>query len=282
VAWTVVLAFKDLPLTEIRTTGLLEGPFTFDNFTAIFTSADFWRSLLTTLEYSVLGTVLSVGLGLAAALIVWQPFRGRGMVRATMLIPYVAPVVGAALVWQVMLNPEFGIVNRAGQGVLGWNEPIPFLSQETGDLHLLGITIRVPTALLTVVAFEAWRSFPFAFLFLIARLQSLPRELDDAARVDGATPVQRFRYVILPQLSGIIALLAALRFLWTFNRFDEVYLLTGGGAGTEVVPVRVYNVLTAQSDVGGAAALAVFLAAVLAFALGAYLAYSFARSRRTA
>lgn len=282
VAWTVVLAFKDLPLSGIRTTGLVEGPFTLENFTAIFQSSDFWRSLLTTLEYSVGGTVLSIGLGLAAALLVWQPFKGRGAVRAAMLIPYVAPVVGSALVWQVMLNPEFGITNEIGQSALGWNEPIPFLSQRTGDLHLLGITFPVPTALLTVIAFEAWRSFPFAFLFLIARLQSLPREYDDAARVDGATPLQRFRHITLPQLSGLIALLAALRFIWTFNRFDEVFLLTGGGAGTDVVPVQVYNTLTAQNDVGGAAALTVVLGVVLALALAVYLLYSFTRSRRTA
>jgi multiple sugar transport system permease protein len=282
VLWTFVLAFKDLPLSGIRTTGLVEGPYTLDNFTAIFQSSEFWRSLLITLEYSVGGTVLSIGLGLAAALLVWQPFRGRAAVRAAMLIPYVAPVVGAALVWQVMLSPQFGIANSIGQDVLGWNAPIPFLSQRSGDLSVLGLTIPVPTALLTVIAFEAWRSFPFAFLFLIARLQSMPREYDDAARVDGATPLQRFRYIMLPQLAGIIALIAALRFIWTFNRFDEVYLLTGGGAGTDVVPVQVYNVLTAQNDVGGAAALTVVLGALLAIALGAYLVYSFSRSRRAA
>jgi multiple sugar transport system permease protein len=282
VGWAFVLAFKDLPLSGIRDTGLLEGPYTTANFTAIFESPEFWRSLLTTLEYSVLGTTLSIGLGLAAALLVWQPFRGRGAVRAAMLIPYVAPVVGTALVWQVMLSPQFGITNEVGQKVLGWDAPIPFLSQRSSDLDVLGLTLPVPTALLTVVAFEAWRSFPFAFLFLIARLQSLPQEYDDAARVDGATPLQRFRYIILPQLAGIIALIAALRFIWTFNRFDEVYLLTGGGAGTDVVPVQVYNVLTAQNDVGGAAALTMVLGAVLAIALGLYLVYAFSRSRRTA
>ena len=108
----------------------------------------------------------------------------------------------------------------------------------------------MPTALLTVIAFEAWRYFPFAFLFLVARMQAIPGELDEAARVDGATVWQRFRYVVCPQLLPIIALLAVLRFIFTFNKFDDIYLLTGGGAGTEVVSVRVYDFLTARRDVG--------------------------------
>ena len=86
-----------------------------------------------------------------------------------------------------------------------------------------------------MIAFEAWRYFPFAFLFMLARLQAVPGELEEAARVDGATPTQRFRHILLPQLRPVIALLAVLRFIMTFNKFDDVYLLTGGGAGTEVV-----------------------------------------------
>jgi multiple sugar transport system permease protein len=270
VAWTAVLAFKDLPLSAIRTTGLLEGPYTAENFTRILDAPEFWRAALTTLEYSVGGTVLSVGLGLAAALVVWKPFRGRGALRAVMIVPYVAPVVGSALVWQVMLSPQFGIANEIGRDLLGWDRPIAFLSQRSGDLHVLGLALPVPTALLSVIAYEAWRSFPFAFLFLLARLQSLSRDEDEAARVDGATPLQRFRYIVAPQLAGVVALIAALRFIWIFNSFDEVYLLTRGGGGTEVVAVQVYDVLTAQNDVGGAAALTVVLAGLLALGVGAY------------
>ena len=86
--------------------------------------------------------------------------------------------------------------------------------------------------------------------------------------VDGATPTQRFRYILLPQLMPIIALLSVLRFIRTFNKFDDVYLLTGGGAGTEVVSVRVYDFLTARGDVGAAAAQALVLAAILAVLVG--------------
>jgi multiple sugar transport system permease protein len=123
----------------------------------------------------------------------------------------------------------------------------------------------------TVIAFEAWRSFPFAFLFLTARLQAVPGTLEEAAHVDGATPTQRFWHVILPQLLPTIAVLSVLRFIWTFNSFDDIYLLTGGGAGTEVVSVRVFNALTARGDIGVASAQALVLALILAVLVGLYL-----------
>ena len=109
-----------------------------------------------------------------------------------MLLPYVAPVVAATFAWTTMLNPQFGVVNYWGQKLLGWDEPIAFLSQVSGEVSCWA-DISVPTALLTVIAFEAWRSFPFAFLFLTARLQAVPATLEEAARVDGATLTQRFR-----------------------------------------------------------------------------------------
>jgi multiple sugar transport system permease protein len=209
----------------------------------------------------------SIGVGLIAALALRKPFRGRGAVRALMLLPYITPVVAATFVWTVALNPQYGIVNAWGTKFLGWNEPIAFLSTQSSSLF----GIPVPTALLTVIVFEAWRYFPFAFLFLVARIQAIPGELDEAARMDGATIWQRFRFVTLPQLMPVIALLAVLRFIFTFNKFDDVYLLTGGGAGTEVISVRVYEFLTAQKDVGLAAAQAVVLAAALVGLIFFYL-----------
>ncbi len=177
--------------------------------------------------YTVGATVGSIGVGLIAALALRRPFRGRGPVRAVMLLPYITPVVAATFVWTVALNPQYGIVNAWGTEFLGWDEPIAFLSTETGSLF----GIPVPTALLTVIVFEAWRYFPFAFLFLVARIQAIPAELDEAARMDGASIWQRFRFVTLPQLMPVIALLAVLRFIFTFNKFDDVYLLTGAAPG---------------------------------------------------
>jgi multiple sugar transport system permease protein len=275
IVWSIALAFQDLRLIDLRRRGLV-GPLTLDNLGQVFGSAGFWQSLGTTLLFSVVGTIGSIGIGLIAALSLRRPFRGRTAVRASMLLPYVAPVVAVTFVWQTMLNPQFGILNHVGRDWFGWADPVAFLSQRSADVSLFGLQVSIPVALLSVMAFETWRYFPFAFLFLTARLHAVPGELEEAARVDGATPTQRFRHILLPQLMPVIALLAVLRFIFTFNEFDDIFLLTGGAAGTEVVSVRVFNLLTARGDIGGAAAQALVLALVLVAFLLVYFRF-FAR-----
>ena len=257
--WNIVLAFQQLTLVDIRDAGIFQNA-TLENFRRVFTGPGFWSSILTTVVYSVLSTAGSILLGLLVALALRRPFRGRAVVRAVLLLPYVAPVVAVAFVWQVMLNPQYGVLNVWGQQLLGWDRPIDFLG-------------RSPYALATVIAFEIWRYFPFALLFLSARLVAVPRELEEAAVVDGASLLQRYRYVVLPQLLPVIALLSVLRLIMTFNKFDDVFLLTGGGAGTQVAAVRVYDTLTSRFDVGGAAAQALVLAAFLGVALFVYVRF---------
>jgi len=260
VLWNVVLAFQSVSLLQVRTNGIF-GNFTLDNFTSVFTDPDFWASLGTTTVYSIAATVGSIVVGLIAALVLRKPFPGRGLVRACMLLPYVAPVVAATFVVKVMLDPQSGIINYWGTTILGWNQPINFLGTK-------------PFALLTVIAFEIWRYFPFAFLFLTARLLAVPGDIEEAADVDGATPWQSFRFVLLPQLLPVIGVIAVLRMIMTFNKFDDVYLLTGGAAGTEVSAVRVIDTLNTDFDIGGAAAQALALSAVLALFLLVYLRIS--------
>ncbi|MBZ9644074.1 MULTISPECIES: carbohydrate ABC transporter permease [unclassified Streptomyces] len=272
ILWTVLLAFQDAKLVDIQGMGLF-GNWSLDNFAQVFDSAGFWSSLSTTLIYTAGATLGSVLLGLVAALALRKPFRGRGLLRAAMLLPYVAPVVAVAFVWEVALSPQYGVVNDWGRRLFGWDDPIAFLSTREYEVHLLGLHFDIPLALLTVIAFECWRYFPFAFLFILARLQAVPDGLEEAALVDGATPTQRFRHILLPQLMPVIALLCVLRFILTFNKFDDVYLLTGGGAGTDVAAVRVYDFLTARYDVGAAAAQALVLAVSLMILLGLYFKF---------
>jgi multiple sugar transport system permease protein len=279
ILWTISLAFQHVRLLNLRQAGFF-GEYSLDNFTNVLTSPGFIDALVTTLVYSVAGTACAIGLGLVAALALRRPFKGRGLVRACMLLPYVAPVVAATFVWSTMLNPQFGILNHYGTTLLGWDEPIAFLSSAE-SISPFGVDLHVSTALVTVVLFEAWRSFPFAFLFLTARIQAIPESLEEAALVDGATPTQRFRYIVLPQLLPTIAVLTVLRFIWTFNNFDDIYLLTGGGAGTQVVAVRVYDYLINRGDIGAAAAQALVLAAILAVLVGIYLKL-FGRSEEVA
>lgn len=252
VLWNVILAFQDKSFVSIRTEGIFGGEFSLANFTSAISARGFWQSLWTTVSYAVLSTAGSIIVGLIAALALRGAFRGRGFIRSLMLLPYVAPVVAVAFVWQVMLHPQYGILNHYLPG---------------GAISFFSVR---PWAFISVIVFEIWRYFPFAFLFLSARLVALPRDIEEAALVDGVTPWQNFRYVVLPQLMPTISLLAVLRLIMTFNKFDDVYLLTGGAAGTEVAAVRVYNRLMGSSDISGAAATALILAVVLAGMLVAY------------
>lgn len=272
ILWSISLAFQRVRLISLRSAGIF-GNYVLDNFAHVIAAPGFIDTLVTTLVYSIFGTAASIALGLVATLALRRKFRGRGFVRSVMLLPYVAPVVAVTFVWQTMLHPQFGFINYWGQHLLGWSKPIAFLSEKTNEVSLFGLTIPMPTALITVILFEAWRQFPFAFLFLTARLQAIPGSLEEAARVDGATITQRFRYLIWPQLLPTVAVLSVLRFIWTFTSFDDIYLLTGGGAGTEVISVRVYQFLTGRGDIGLASAQALVIALVLAVLVGVYLRF---------
>jgi multiple sugar transport system permease protein len=268
--WSILISFQRLRLIEVGTASFFQ-PLTLANYQRVLSSGAFWNSMVITFIYTVGSVVLAVGLGLLAAIALRKPFRGRTLVRASMLLPYVAPVVAVTFIWRTMLNPQFGIVNEFGQRFLGWERPIPFLSQARGEISLFGLEIPVPTALLTAIVFEGWRYFPFAFLFLMARLEAMSSEPEEASLVDGATPWQNFWHIVFPQLVPIIGLLAMLRTIWTFNEFDDIFLLTGGAAGTGVASVKIYTFLTVQRNVGAAAAQSVLMALVLVALLAVYL-----------
>ena len=268
--WSILISFQRLRLIQVGTASLFQ-PLTLANFERVIGSGAFWSSLVVTFVYTVGSVVLAIGLGLVAAIALRRPFRGRTLVRAAMLLPYVAPVVAVTFIWRTMLNPQFGVVNELGQRFLGWDRPIAFLSQARGEVNVFGLEIGVPTALLTTIVFEGWRYFPFAFLFLMARLEAMSYEPEEAALVDGATPWQNFWHIVFPQLLPIIGLLAMLRTIWTFNEFDDIFLLTGGAAGTGVASVKIYTFLTVQRNVGAAAAQSVLMALVLVALLAVYL-----------
>jgi len=127
------------------------------------------------------------------------------------------------------------------------------------------LEFEFPMALTTVITFEAWRYFPLSFLFILARMQSISTDMYEAAEIDGATPLQQFWYLSLPQLLGILSVLFLLRFIWTFNKFDDIFLLTGGAAGTRTLTVDVYEQAFAVSNLGAGAAVAVVVFFVLLF-----------------
>jgi multiple sugar transport system permease protein len=250
-------------LGDLRGGSLLDFNVTLQNFNKVFSDPEFVPSLLTTLVYTIAGSTLSILLGLAAALLVHGEFRGRSLLRGLFIAPYIAPVVAVTFTWSFILDPHLGVLNGIGVGTGLWSQPIPFLSQRWWDVHLIGLSIRIPLALVSVILFEGWRYFPFAFLFILARLQAIPDDLYRAASVDGAGPFQRFYHITLPQVAGVLSTLFLFRFIWTFNKFDDIFLLTRGQAGTKVLTIKVYDFAFGEFNIGASSAVAVVLFVVL-------------------
>ncbi len=220
---------------------------------------EFYPMIWRTFFYTISSTIFAILFGLIAALIVREKFPGRPIFRGFILFPYIAPVISVAFIWQVLLRPN-GFIN----GLLGTD--MNFLSTRS---QWLGIDIP----LVMVIFFQTWRYFPFAFLFLLARIQAIPDDMYEAAKVDGATPSQRLWYITLPQLRAVFGTLFLLRFIWTFNKFEDIFLLTGPISQTKVIPIQIFEALFTNSDIGQASAIAVIMALILIVVLSVYFRY---------
>jgi len=266
-------AFLDAPINVKDTEAAFEfdpenvltsGDFTLDNFRKVFNGSDFWPVLWASLYYTIAGTIGALVMGLFAAQLMNMTFRGRSFLRGLYLSPYVAPVIAVALAWVLLLDPGPGGTLNALLIQLGVIDgPINFLGQRVAEIRFLGLSFDFPVALTVVIIFEIWRYFPLAMLFILARMQSVSTDIYEAAEIDGATPIQQFRFISLPQLMGIMAVLFLLRFIWTFNKFDDIFLLTGGAAGTRTLTVNVYEQAFAVSNLGAGAAVAVVVFLIL-------------------
>jgi len=222
-------------------------------------NTEFYPMIWRTIFYTFASTIMAILVGLIAALLVRDQFPGRAVFRGFILFPYIAPVISVAFIWQVLFATS-GLVNET----LGTNTA--FLS--TRD-SFLGISVP----LIMVILFQTWRYFPFAFLFLLARIQAIPDDMYEAAKVDGASPSQRLLFITLPQLRAVFGTLFLLRFIWTFNKFDDVFLLTGPITQTKVIPVQIFEALFTETNVGEASAIAVIMACMLAIILLIYFRY---------
>ncbi|KAA9010093.1 sugar ABC transporter permease [Histidinibacterium aquaticum] len=225
---------------------LTNAEFTLENFARIFDGDEFWGVLGVTLFYATVGTIGALVVGLFAAMLLDRSFRGQGILRGLYLFPYVAPVIAVAFTWVILFDPFSGSANALLLRMGVTENAINFF----GDR---------PLALIMVTVFEIWRYFPLSFLFILARMQSIPEDMYEAADMDGASPFQKFWFLSLPQLLGILSVLFLLRFIWTFNKFDDIFLLTGGNAGTRTLTVNVYEQAFAVSNIGAGAAVAVVI-----------------------
>lgn len=219
------------------------------------------RSFGITLLYSVLVVAGSWGLGMLGAALLREPFRGRAALRTLFLVPFALPVFTSVITWNFMLQRDTGLVNT----VLGGHE-----------FWLIG-----GNSLLSLVIVTIWRSWSFAFLTLTAGLAAVPKELYEAAGVDGAGRWRRFRSVTLPQLAPVNRVLALVLFLWTFNEFTTPYTLFGKVAPAEasVLSIHVYNASFSTWNFGVGSAMSVLLLLFLLVVSLVYLRVTDGRRR---
>jgi multiple sugar transport system permease protein len=255
----VNLKFNKPKATYNSTNILTSLEFTLDNFKKIFSASEFWDVLKVSIYYTFFGTAGALLIGLFTAQIVNKSFKGRPFIRGLLLFPYVSPVIAVAFSWVILFDPYSGIINSLFMQMEIIEKPINFFGQKYTPITIMGYQFDFPLALSMVIMFEIWRYFPLSFLFILARIQSIPQDIYEAAEIDGATPLQQFYYLSIPFLIGIIAVLFLLRFIWTFNKFDDIFLLTGGNAGTRTLTVNVYEQAFAISNLGAGAAVAVVI-----------------------
>jgi len=263
--FSVWVSFHDVGLHNLN--DVFRAPFVgLDNYRKVFEDFAFkfqgmqsWGAAVTSIVYSFASTILTIIVGLIAALLLNRPFRARGLTRAIFLFPYVAPIVSIAFVWRWILDPRpSGVVNDI------------LMRLNLIDLPQAYLATR-GLALVLVIIFEAWRYFPFAMLMILARLQAVDNTMYEAADVDGANTWQKFINITIPELRYVLGAIFLLRLLWTFNKFDDIFLLTGGGFGTKVLPVLTYEFSFRLYDFGRGSATAMILLIIVLIFMGIYV-----------
>lgn len=243
VAFSIWLGFQERSV--FGPTGTFVG---LAHYRALLGSEEFWRSFGNGVVFASGSVFFQVLIGLGLALLVNLPFRGRTLVRGALIFPFIVPTVVAVLVWKWMLNDLYGIVNHWLMAAGLAEAPVQWVSTPG-------------TAMTTVVGVNVWLFFPFVVLTVLARLQVIPQELYEAAKVDGANAWQRFFHVTLPAIRGLLLIVILVRGLWMFNKFDSVWLITEGGplGATQHLPIYIYLQAFGQLDLGRGAAAATLL-----------------------
>jgi multiple sugar transport system permease protein len=225
---------------SVRVAGLSRwaGPLGLRNYSNIFSDTEFWQALRTTFIFTAASVTFEVIIGMAMALAMHSAFRGQGLLRTVVLVPWAVLTVVTARMWQTIFDPTLGIVNS----VLGTNTV--WLGQS-------------PEALIVMIIADVWKTAPFMALLLLAGLQVIPGEIYEAAKVDGATTWQRFRKITLPLLMPALLVALIFRTLDALRIFDLPFVLTKGAHGTNTLSLEAYQTFTANNIIGKGAALAV-------------------------
>jgi multiple sugar transport system permease protein len=229
-------------------------------YRALFEEEIFWSTVGRTVVWTTGSVVGGYIVALALALLLNREMHGRGFFRALFLIPWVIPDVATALLWKWLYADEYGVINHLLRTWGLITRPIQWLADPN-------------MAMASVIMVQVWKLTPVMFIVLLAALQNVPKELHEAAELDGAGPIQRFRYVTFPVIRPTSVIITLLASIWTFQAFDIVYLLTGGGPAdaTEILPTLIYQKAFWASDIGYAAAIGMLMLVCLVILSVAYL-----------
>ncbi len=237
-----------------------------DNYLRMSGDGHFWHSLGTTTLFTTASVVVELFLGLGVALILNQPFAGRGAVRTIAILPWALPTALIGLAWAWIFNDQFGVAN----------DILLRLGLVENGINWLG---ESTLAMIAVVFADVWKTTPFISILLLAGLQSISPNMYEAHAIDGATPWQSFRQITLPLLMPQILIAMLFRFAQAFGIFDLVSVMTGGGPGgaTEVISLYIYSTIMRYLDFGYGAALVVvtFTLLVVAVAFAGFLLSKF-------
>lgn len=215
-----------------------------DNYTEALKSSEFWSAMKTTMIFTVVSVGLELVIGLAMAMVMHMAFRGRALLRAVVLVPWAILTVVTAITWRTIFEPELGFVNTT----------LSALGLPGGDRVWLG---EEGYALAVMILADVWKTAPFMALLILAGLQGIPRDVYDAAKVDGANAWQSFRRVTLPLLIPAITVALIFRTLDALRVFDLPYVLTKGANGTETLSLLAQKELVVNRNTGLGSALAV-------------------------
>jgi multiple sugar transport system permease protein len=221
------------------------------NFSRLLSDNFFLTALLHTVVFAVSALIIEFSIGLGLALLLNSKIRARGFFRAALLVPMMLPTVVVGVVWRLMLNTNFGAINRT-------------LKRFGLNTEALTWTASPRLAFLSVIAVDVWQWTPFVFLVLLAGLQAIPQEPYEAALIDGSNRWQTFRHVTLPLLKPAILIALLLRTMDLLRVFDQIFILTEGGPGfaTETISLYIYRTAFRFFDFGYAAAMSFVLLAL--------------------
>lgn len=252
---TVWFSFTDASLADISRHGFIG----FENYLArydgiwvgVLADPHWWRAVWNTVWFAVVSVTLETVLGMIVALVLHASFRGRGWVRAAVLVPWAIPTIVSAQMWGWMLHDQFGVINDllVGLGLLA--QPVAWTAQPS-------------TAMWAVIAVDVWKTTPFMALLILAALQMLPRDCYEAARVDGIHPIRVFFRVTLPLIRPALMVAVIFRLLDALRIFDLIYVLTSNSRDLASMSVYARQQLVDFQDVGAGSAASTLLFLVIA------------------